>query len=173
MTTVASARSTSVEATRSLATKLAELARPGDLVLAIGDLGTGKTAFAQGFALGLGIDDPVTSPTFTLVRSYEGRMRLHHLDAYRLEHLQEIVDLGLAEIIDDGAVTLIEWGDMVQPVIPSDYLEVRLSYGSTDKPDSDDDDERVIELRVVGPTWYGRAAHIQDVVIDWAGKRAP
>ena len=83
---VIKARTTSVEDTRSLAAELSALAKPGDLVLLAGDLGAGKTAFVQGFARGLGVVEPVTSPAFVLARSYEGRLPLLHLDVYRLEH---------------------------------------------------------------------------------------
>lgn len=103
------ARTTSVEETKELAAALAELARPGDLVLLAGDLGAGKTAFTQGFGAALGIDDLITSPTFTLVNTYEGRLELNHLDVYRLEALAEVLDLGVPEMIDDGGVTIIEW----------------------------------------------------------------
>ena len=150
-----------VDETRAAAGALAALAIPGDLLLLVGELGAGKTAFAQGFARGLGVTNPVTSPTFTLARTYDGRLRLHHLDVYRLDHLQEAVDLGLAEIVDDGAVTLIEWGDVVASALPSDYLEVVLSYGSAD-------DTRTIALSVIGPAWAGRLAALQRAVEPWA-----
>src|SRR5262249_36775358 len=102
------ARTKSVDDTRALAAELAPFARAGDLILLGGGLGTGKTAFAQGFARGLGVTAPVTSPTFVLVRTYEGRLPLVHVDVYRLDHLQEVVDLGVADILDEDGVTLIE-----------------------------------------------------------------
>lgn len=116
----------SAEATRDAAALVAGFARGGDLILLVGDLGAGKTVFAQGFASGLGIDDRVTSPTFALVQSYEGEMVMHHLDVYRLEHSSEVADLGLSELLDDDAVTLIEWGDMIVSALPSDFLEVNI-----------------------------------------------
>ena len=82
---------------------MAEHARRGDLVLLVGDLGAGKTAFAQGFAPALGVDEPVTSPTFTLARTYPGRLPMHHVDVYRLERMAEVVDLGLGELLDAAA----------------------------------------------------------------------
>src|SRR5918998_2211938 len=103
MTSIATA---SVDQTRDLGAALAPLARAGDLVLLTGEMGTGKTAFAQGFARGLGVTEAVTSPTFTLVRQHEGRLPLFHLDVYRLDHLNEVFDLGLAELLDSGGVTL-------------------------------------------------------------------
>jgi tRNA threonylcarbamoyladenosine biosynthesis protein TsaE len=152
------------EDTQALASALAELVRPGDLLLLAGDLGTGKTTFAQGFARGLGVDDHVTSPTFTLARTYAGRLRLHHLDVYRLDHLQEAVDLGLAELVDDGGVTLVEWGDVITAALPADYLEVALGYG-------DDDDTRTVRLGVVGPGWSNRAAALRRLVEPWSAGR--
>src|SRR4051794_5801629 len=116
-------RTTSVDATRQFAGQMATLARTGDLVLLVGDLGAGKTAFTQGFAAALDVPDPITSPTFTLARTYKGRVVLHHLDVYRLEHVGEAEDLDLGELLESG-VTLIEWGDMIVPVLPADYLEV-------------------------------------------------
>ncbi|MGI8758772.1 MAG: tRNA (adenosine(37)-N6)-threonylcarbamoyltransferase complex ATPase subunit type 1 TsaE [Acidimicrobiales bacterium] len=150
-----------VDQTRALAAAVAGLARPGDLLLLAGDLGAGKTAFAQGFARGLEIDEAVTSPTFTLVRTYTGRLRLHHVDVYRLEGLQEALDLGLAEMVDDGSVTLIEWGDVVAPALPAEFLEVRLEYGKLD-------DERSVALRTVGRAWSARHAALGAVLAPWA-----
>ncbi|MBU6217009.1 MAG: tRNA (adenosine(37)-N6)-threonylcarbamoyltransferase complex ATPase subunit type 1 TsaE, partial [Acidobacteria bacterium] len=89
------ARTESVDATRDLAAALAELARPGDLILLVGDLGAGKTAFCQGFGRGLGVDEQITSPTFALVQTYTGRLDLNHLDVYRLGQVNEALDLGL------------------------------------------------------------------------------
>ena len=155
------ARTKSVEDTRALAAELAPLARPGDLILLAGGLGAGKTAFVQGLARGLGVADPVTSPAFVLVRSYEGRIPLVHLDVYRLDHLQEVLDLGIAELLDDDGVTVIEWGDVVVPALPADFLEVRLEAG-------DADDERVVSLGTVGRTWPPRLSAIRNVVGRWA-----
>jgi len=150
----------SVDGTRALGAALAALARPGDIVLLSGDLGTGKTALTQGFAAGLGVTEQVVSPTFTIARDYDGRLRLHHLDVYRLDHLQEAIDLGLAELTDDGGVTLIEWGEVVIPTLPPDYLEVRLTYG-------DGDDDRRIELVPVGAHWQARTRAMASTLAPW------
>ena len=146
--------------TRALAAAIAGLARPGDVILLTGDLGAGKTAFAQGFAGGLGVTEQVTSPTFTLARSYEGRLTLNHLDVYRLDHLQEAVDLGLAELVDDGGVTIIEWGEVVVPALPADYLMIRLLH----QPDPD---RRRLELEPVGPHWGLRTDALHAVLEHW------
>ncbi|MDQ1446712.1 MAG: tRNA threonylcarbamoyladenosine biosynthesis protein TsaE [Acidimicrobiaceae bacterium] len=168
------AQTKSVDDTRELAAALAGLAKPGDLILLAGDLGSGKTAFAQGFGAGLGVQEPVVSPTFTLVRTYQGRLTLVHCDVYRLDHLQEVIDLGLAESLDDGGVALIEWGDMAAPSLPADFLEVRLEFSDDQphdpgRPSTDaDDNERILRLRVVGPTWAPRQAAIVAALGRWA-----
>ena len=154
-------RTTCVDETRELAAAVAALARPGDVILLVGDLGAGKTAFAQGFARALGVQEQVTSPTFTLLRSYTGRIPLHHLDVYRLDRLHEADDLGLAELVDDGGVVLIEWGDAVTSVLPSSFLEVRFTF-------LDDDDHRAVSLRTVGAAWSARAAALTVATSPWS-----
>lgn len=163
-------RTTSAEQTRAMAAALAELARPGDLLLLAGDLGAGKTAFTQGFGAALGVDDLITSPTFTLVNTYEGRLELNHLDVYRLEALSEVFDLGVPEMMDDGGVTVIEWGDSVAPALPADYLEIRFTFpdeafGEPISPEADD--VRVLELVPVGPRWSARIRAIATAVAEW------
>lgn len=151
-----------VEQTKELAAAIADLVQPGDIVLLSGDLGAGKTAFVQGFARAIGIEEQVTSPTFTIARSYEGRLRLHHLDVYRLDHLQEAEDIGLSELVDDeeDAVTLIEWGEAVAPVLPADYLAVALAYG-------EGDDDRLLSLRPIGSRWSARTRALTEAVRPW------
>jgi tRNA threonylcarbamoyladenosine biosynthesis protein TsaE len=154
------AATSSVEQTRALAAAVAELARPGDLFLLVGDLGAGKTAFTQGLGAGLGVDDQITSPTFALVQSYTGRLDLYHLDVYRLEQISEALDLGLSELLDDGSVTVIEWGDTITSALPRDYLEVRLSFGEAA-------DDRMVELTPVGARWQARARALGVAVSGW------
>jgi tRNA threonylcarbamoyladenosine biosynthesis protein TsaE len=108
------------------------------VLLVEGDLGAGKTTFVQGLAAGLGVTDPVTSPTFTLMRVLECPgdrpvRRLLHADLYRLDHLKEVVDLGLLELVDDGAVAAVEWGDAGAPVLGDTVLEVLIEQGSGDE----------------------------------------
>jgi tRNA threonylcarbamoyladenosine biosynthesis protein TsaE len=155
-----SASTRSVEATRDLAAAVAGLARPGDVVVLAGDLGAGKTAFVQGFGRALGVEERITSPTFTLVHVYEGRLPIHHLDAYRLEHINEALDLGLAEMLDDGGVVLVEWGDAILPVLPHDLLEIRLSFGAGD-------DDRSVQLRPIGPGWSARWRSLTGALSPW------
>ena len=151
----------SLSATHDIAAAVAELSRRGDIIVLAGEMGAGKTAFAQGFAAGLGVTEQVTSPTFTIARPYEGRMTMHHLDVYRLDHLQEAVDLGLAELADDEAVVLVEWGEVVLPALPGDRLDIRLVHG-------DDDDVRSVEVQPVGPTWAVRADALAGVLSRWS-----
>lgn len=155
-------RTTSVEATRELASTLAELLRGGDLIVLAGDLGAGKTAFTQGLGRALGVQEIITSPTFTLARQYEGRLRLHHLDVYRFDATAEVLDVGLAELLDDAdAVTVIEWGDAILPELPPNLLEVRLTLG-------EGDDDRDIALRLVGDSWAARRRALGTALEPWA-----
>ena len=114
--------SESPEATKELAGRVARLCRPGDVVLLVGDLGAGKTVFAQGFAAALGVAGPVTSPTFALVRQYRCGADspvgvLIHADVYRTGSLEEVADLALAELVEEDAVALVEWGDLAAPAL--------------------------------------------------------
>lgn len=151
------ARTGCPDATRALAAALATESQPGDLVLLIGGLGAGKTVFAQGFAAALGVEGPVTSPTFTLVRQYrcagDGPVRqLLHADLYRLDHLAEVADLALGELLEGGAaVALVEWGDAGAPVFGESALEVTLTPG-------DDDDARCVHVSGRGERFAARRA---------------
>jgi tRNA threonylcarbamoyladenosine biosynthesis protein TsaE len=158
------ATTNAVDATQGLGAAIAELARPGDIVLLAGELGAGKTALVQGFGRGLGITERITSPTFMLARQHQGgRLTLHHLDVYRLEQMQEVFDLGLPEVLDEGGVTVIEWGDAIAPALPSDFLEVRLRFGAGD-------DDRVIEIQPVGPSWNARTRALGQALSPWTSQ---
>jgi len=154
------ARTKSVDDTRALAAEVAALARPGDLVLLAGDLGAGKTSFAQGFGRALRVEERITSPTSVLVRAYEGVFPVIHVDVYRLDHLQELIDLGVGELLDQGGVTLIEWGDVVAPILPADFLEVRLELG-------EGEEERTLRLRPIGPSWSVRVDALRGALERW------
>jgi tRNA threonylcarbamoyladenosine biosynthesis protein TsaE len=147
----------SVDQTRAVAAALADLCGPGDLILLSGDLGAGKTAFCQGFGRAAGVRTPITSPTFTLHHRYEGRVPVHHLDMYRIDQIEETVELGLGELLDSGGITLIEWGDTIRPALPADYLEVALELG-------DRDDDRIMRIRVVGRRWAERFTRLEAVL---------
>lgn len=116
--------SSSEEETLALGRRLSGLLRPGDVVLLVGSLGSGKTRFVTGVAEGLGVDRRVTSPTFVIVHEYDGFMPIVHADAYRLGSTGEFTDLQLPDLARDG-VLLIEWGDAVEQAVPSDHLVVR------------------------------------------------
>ena len=152
-----SGKTFSVEETRSLASLLSKVFQAGDVVVLSGDLGAGKTAFTQGLGLGLGVEHPVTSPTFTLANKYEGELTLNHLDVYRLEHFQEVEELGLSELIDSNSLTVIEWGNVISSVLTEGYLEISLSLGESL-------DERTIEFRLIGQQWVGRESELVSLV---------
>jgi tRNA threonylcarbamoyladenosine biosynthesis protein TsaE len=138
------ARTTSAARTRELAASLAALARKGDVVILAGTLGAGKTTFAQGFARGLGVEGPVTSPTFTLLRQYPCALgQLLHADVYRLDHLVEVADLGLGELVEDG-IALVEWGDVAVPALGPVTWTVSIT------PVDEEEDEREVAVRAEG-----------------------
>jgi tRNA threonylcarbamoyladenosine biosynthesis protein TsaE len=136
------ATTASPDATEALAAALAPLCRAGDVVLLVGDLGAGKTVFAQGFAAALGVPGPVTSPTFALVRQYRcgpGRpvRTLIHADVYRTGSVAEVAHLALAELVEEDAVAVVEWGDMAAPALGESALEVTLvAPDATGNPES-------------------------------------
>jgi tRNA threonylcarbamoyladenosine biosynthesis protein TsaE len=145
-------RAESVETTHAIAAAVAALARPGDVIVLAGEMGAGKTAFAQGFGRALGVTEPITSPTFTLVHSYDcGKLTLHHADLYRLERTAEVADLALAELAEFDGIVLVEWGDVAGTSL-GDHLEIRLEFDL----DTDDDGRRTVEIAPVGPGWTSR-----------------
>lgn len=105
---------------------LAALLRPGDVVLLEGDLGAGKTCLAQGISSGLGVTEPVSSPTFTLIHEHPGRLTVFHLDAYRLSDPGEAEGLGLEEILGGEGVALVEWAERIADFLPANLLRVEL-----------------------------------------------
>ena len=101
-----------------LAKKLGEKAKKGEIYCLEGELGTGKTVFAKGFAKGLGIEEIVDSPTFTIVKEYRGREKLYHFDVYRIEDIEELQEIGFSEMISGDAICLIEWASQIEEEIP-------------------------------------------------------
>jgi len=153
--------------TRGVASALANMARTGDVLILSGEMGAGKTAFAQGFAAGLGVDEPVTSPTFTLVHTYDtGRVNLHHADLYRLDRLSEVADLALAELVEGDGILLVEWGDPAASML-GDHLEIRLLH------DERDDDARLVTVRGVGRAWAARWERVEAAVAPWRARETP
>ena len=163
----------SPDATRALAGRLAGLCRAGDVVLLVGDLGAGKTVFAQGFAAALGVAGPVTSPTFALVRHYRcgpGRpvSGLLHADVYRTGSVGEVADLALAELVEEDAVALVEWGDLAAPALGDSVLEVTLVA-----PDPlGTPDHRTVTIGGRG-RWRDRADEVEAALAPVAGTSVP
>jgi tRNA threonylcarbamoyladenosine biosynthesis protein TsaE len=137
-------RSTSTDETRALAAALAPVAEPGDRLALVGPLGAGKTQFAKGFAVGLGIDEVVNSPSFTLMAEYEGRLTLFHQDLYRLHDAGEVLAGGLLDERQDEGVTLSEWADRLDEDLDAGRLTVHIEPTGPER--------RAIELSGHGPT---------------------
>lgn len=155
------------EATMALGAKLAGLLRAGDTVLLGGDLGAGKTTLTKGLALALGVEEEVTSPTFVLVHTYPtgAGWDLLHADVWRLEQLQEVIDLAFPELLEEGSVAVIEWGELAAPALAPDYLYVGIAF--TDGPAGTEAGEagpRAIVFHPVGPSWAERAGELARLV---------
>lgn len=120
--------------TESLARKLAKQVAGGTVIALNGELGAGKTTFTQYFAKALGIDQPVQSPTFTVVRSYDGdRYRLHHFDVYRVHDEDELFEIGFSEYINsEDGICLIEWAELISDMLPDDVRTIHIGYGESE-----------------------------------------
>jgi len=155
------ARTRTADDTRSLGAALSPLLRRRDVVVLTGELGAGKTTLVQGIARGLDATEHVASPTFTLVREYtSGRLPLAHVDLYRLEREQDVIDLALDELEDGERVLLVEWGDPVAGLLADDRLRVELT--------ADDDDVRTIRVSTVGDAWRDRERPIAAALEPWS-----
>ena len=159
---------TSADETRAVAAGVAPLLGSGDVVSLTGDLGAGKTTFVQGVAAALEVREPVLSPTFTLVREYQGTFRLYHLDVYRLDRLQDVIDLGLDEMLDRGAIVLIEWGDAIDSLLPPNYLQVEIDLPPDDgaTPGGAESTRRLI-FTGVGESWAVRWPRLLEASERW------
>ncbi|MCQ2496798.1 MAG: tRNA (adenosine(37)-N6)-threonylcarbamoyltransferase complex ATPase subunit type 1 TsaE [Lachnospiraceae bacterium] len=119
--------SLSAQDTFDFGVKLGRNAKPGTIICLDGDLGTGKTVISKGIAKGLGIDEPVSSPTFTVVQIYtEGRLPLYHFDVYRIEDPVEMEEIGYEEYFFGDGVTVVEWSDMIAELIPAEAVKIVL-----------------------------------------------
>ena len=155
-----SLRASSLDSTHAVAAALAALSRPGDIILLAGEMGAGKTAFAQGFGRALGVTEAITSPTFTLVHSYDtGGPTLHHADVYRLEQLSEVADLALGELAEFDGIVLVEWGDVVASTF-AEHVVVRLDLVDGDL------DARLITITPTGRAWAPRWSALVDATKD-------
>ena len=127
----------STDDTRGIAQAIAKLVRAGDMIVLIGEMGSGKTTFSQHFAHALGVTEPVTSPTFNLLHNYAGgRLQLHHADLYRLERTGELDDLGLTDLQEAGGVMLVEWGDVVGDALGTGLIVKLAANENADTEDS-------------------------------------
>src|SRR5436190_9156288 len=133
----------------------------GDVVVLTGDLGAGKTTFVKGAAGALGVTEPVVSPTFTLVRQYRGTRPIHHVDVYRLNRLQEVIDLGVEELFDPDGVTFVEWGDVIEGLLPPVYLEAELWTRA-------EDEGRLVVLSATGASWAARWERLENATRVWS-----
>ena len=126
--------SESEEGTLSLASRFAGELKAGDVVALWGDLGAGKTQFVKGIARQLGIpEQSVTSPTFTLIHEYEGRLPLYHFDFYRLQQIEEALEIGVEEYFWGDGVCVVEWPDIITPLLPEAYYSVHIRAAGSDK----------------------------------------
>ena len=115
------------EETYALGKSLGEAAKPGDVICLNGDLGVGKTVFTQGFADGLSITEPVNSPTFTIVQEYDGeKMPFYHFDVYRIGDIEEMDEIGYEDYFYGEGVSLIEWANLIEEILPEQYTEIKI-----------------------------------------------
>lgn len=142
----------SEEQTKSLAEKIATLLKPGDVLTLEGDLGAGKTTFTKGIATGLGISRTLSSPTFTIVKEYEGTIPLYHMDVYRLEGSDE--DIGFDEYFHGNGIAVVEWAQFIEDYLPLERLNITINYL--------DEESRIIEFEPIGE-------HFEKVVKEITG----
>jgi tRNA threonylcarbamoyladenosine biosynthesis protein TsaE len=148
------------EDTMAVGEAVASLLRDGDAIALTGELGAGKTTFVRGAARALGFGGAVASPTFTLVREYRGRVRIYHVDVYRLERMQDVLDLGLDEMVAEGGLLLVEWGDAVEGLLPDDHLLVEITLVGGE-------DARRIVFTGTGPSWATRWERLERLTEPW------
>jgi tRNA threonylcarbamoyladenosine biosynthesis protein TsaE len=153
--------------TRAIGTAIAPLLRPRDALILTGELGAGKTTFVQGLAAGLDVEDHVASPTFTLIREYTGRLPVAHVDVYRLDRVQDVVDLALDEVADGDAVIVVEWGDAIDELLADERL--RIEFTTVDP--TGDDGTRSVVIHPQGRSWAERRAALAAAVSAWAVDR--
>jgi len=149
----------SPEQTQRLGKCLGEIAQAGDLFLLAGTLGSGKTCLAQGIACGLGVQEYAVSPTFVLVREYHGRLPMYHIDLYRLDHIEEIIDLALEGYLYGQGICVIEWAEKGMDVLPCEHLLVKLSYNSAS--------ERSLVLEPRGERYRRMLASLKKELKKW------
>lgn len=139
-------RTNSPSETQHLASSLSSYLKAGDVISLTGDLGAGKTCFTQGLARSLGIKDRITSPTFSIIKEYKNVLSLYHFDVYRLNSPDELYDLGYEEYFYGDGITVIEWGDKIEKLLPADFLKIAFKRLF-------DDNVREIEITYQGKRW--------------------
>lgn len=149
--------SSSVKQTQVIASKLASRLRPGDILALVGNLGSGKTVFVKGLARGVGIKEKeVLSPTFVLLRQYQGRQTLNHFDLYRLKDIRQLEQIGYEEYFYGGGITVIEWADRIKKALPKEHLRIEFKVLSEKR--------RLIKIMAKGK-------HYADYFGDLQGKK--
>lgn len=119
--------------TEELGRKIADALKGGEVIAMTGDLGAGKTTMTKALAKGLGIEEYVTSPTFTIVNEYEGRLKLFHFDIYRIADIEEMYDLGFEEYIYGDGVSIIEWSNLIKEILPEDTINIEILASGIDE----------------------------------------
>ncbi|MFD1038628.1 tRNA (adenosine(37)-N6)-threonylcarbamoyltransferase complex ATPase subunit type 1 TsaE [Virgibacillus byunsanensis] len=142
----------SYQETITIAERLAMFLKPGDVITLTGELGAGKTTFTKGIANGLGVKRNVNSPTYTIVKEYEGELPLYHMDVYRLEDSDE--DIGFSEYFNGDGISVVEWAEFIEEYLPSERLNITLS--------SLDEKTRVLEF-------YPNGAHFESIITELIG----
>jgi len=143
----------SPEQTQKFGVGIGELAQPGDIFLLVGELGTGKTCLTQGIARGLDIKDYVLSPSFVIIRELYGRLPLYHIDLYRLDHIEEIEELGLDDYLYGNGVCVVEWAEKGLTALPEEHLLIQIDYLS--------DTERSFYLKPSGQRYRKLVAQLK------------
>ncbi len=148
----------SPEQTQRLGVRIGELALPGDILLLVGALGTGKTCLTQGIAWGLGIKEYTLSPSFVIIRELCGRLPLYHIDLYRLNHIEEIVELGLDDYLYGSGVCVVEWAEKGLSVLPTEHLMIQIRYLS--------DTDRSFQFKPSGKRYLQILAQLKNLSLN-------
>ena len=148
----------SPEETQRLGMRLGQLALPGDVFLLVGELGAGKTCLTQGIAWGLDINEYTQSPTFVIMRELYGRLPLYHIDLYRLDRIEESLDLGLDDYLYGGGVCVVEWAEKALSILPPEYLLIKIGYLA--------DTERNLRVEHSGQRYLELVAQLESLYLD-------
>lgn len=150
--------SKSPEQTQELGKRIGELAQPSDVFLLVGQLGAGKTCFTQGIAWGLGIQEYTLSPSFVIMRELYGRLPLYHIDLYRLDRIEETMDLGLDDYLYGKGVCVVEWAEKALSILPTENLRIDINYLS--------DTARNFQFKPSGKRYHDMVAQLRQVLIQ-------